>query len=854
MRGGRYTPPVVDPYGTSFVGRAEELGQLDQLLLSGSRLVTVLGPPGTGKSRLALRHAHLAGPAGAVSVVDVADAKDARALAQRVQSALGWARDAPAADAAGLLVLDNFEHLVADAAVTIARWLASAPALRILVTSRERLRLTGEHVLELLPLGLPAPAATDLAEVLASEAGQLFAARAPHLQLRAEDGPLLADVLHRLDGIPLAIELAAVRTAILDLGQISQRLERRFELLAVGPRGRATRQATLLGAIDWSWTLLSPVEQQALAQCSVFRGSFPLEAAEAVLDLAGADQPAPATMDVLHALAEKSLLRIVRAGGGDARFALYQSIRDYAAEKLALSPAHPGIAARHGVYYDRLGGMLARAGEVSRGGGLIARLSLESDDLLAAYERALRDPASFEVAAARGVEYLGRLERLLTPRARLGAFWVLRYTADEAVALATGTAPGEPAARAAILRFTACACAALGRSAQAERLFERALEQAELAGDPAARGAVLQAIGAMLSIGGLDERRGVLAEALALAREAGDSALEARTLATLGNLYLSDDMPEEAITHWDSALQSFRRLGWSTEETLLLAGRAAAHQGQGRLEAARRDLEAGAARCLQLGERRLWAGLIGHLGSVAHEQGELDEAATHLRAAIAALAEEGARRMEGLFLATLGGLEACRGHIAEARTALDAADVRARDYGDAVDAAIAGAHRALLDLALARDAAAAGDVERAAGLRRAAAARAESARFPSEHLDAARRLLGRGLAEGAYVVAEDGSWFRTPKGKEVDLGRRQVLRRLLAALVAKRGEGVIAPGQLMEAGWPGEQIDPLAAANRLHVGLTTLRNLGLRELLDRADAGYRIAPEAPLIVQRVRGG
>ncbi|HKE18969.1 MAG TPA: tetratricopeptide repeat protein [Kofleriaceae bacterium] len=849
---------MLDPYGTSFVGREAELERLEHLMRSGARLVTVLGAPGTGKSRLALRHAGRA-PGGerAVHVLDVADAADARELGERVRDALGWRRAEPARDADDLLVLDNFEHLVAGAAVKLGDWLARAPELRILVTSRERLRVPGEQVLELLPLELPPPDADDLVAVLASEAGQLFAARAQQLTLRPEDGPLLADILHRLDGIPLAIELAAVRTAILDLAQLRTRLERRFELLALGPRGRATRQATLVGAIDWSWTLLSPVEQEALAQCSVFRGSFTLEAAEAVLDVGRAAEAPPSTMDVLHALAEKSLLRIQRPDdGGETRFCLYESIRDYAAEKLASSPSRVETAARHGMYYERLGSLLGRAGEPSRAGGLLARLSLEADDLLAAYERALRDPASFALGSARGVEYLGQLERLLAPRARLGVFWVLHHTAEDAVALVTGRAPGDPPARAAILRFAACASAALGRTAQAQRLFARALEQAEEARDPAVRGGVLYGIGAILAVGDLDERRAILAEALALAREAGDGVLEARTLVHLGNLYLDDGMPEEAITHWDSALERFRRQGGRVEEAMLLVGRAAAHQEQGRLEAARGDLDAAAALCQELGERRLWAGVTGQLGGVAHEQGEIDEAAALLRTAIEALGEEGARRMEGLYLASLAGLEAGRGRVAEARTALDAADARARDYGDRSDAAIADTHRALLDVALAREAAAAGDSERATALRRSAAARAAAVTpRASEHLRAARRLLRRALAEGAYVVAADGSWFRTPQGKEVSLGRRQVLRRLLTALVASRAGGAgaaVSSERLMEAGWPGENIDPLAAANRLHVGLTTLRNLGLRELLVRDESGYRIAPDVALIVQRGR--
>ncbi|MEZ4362660.1 MAG: hypothetical protein R3B48_20885 [Kofleriaceae bacterium] len=819
-----------------FFGRAAELARLAELGAAGARVITLVGAPGIGKSRLALRWAEQREERGAaVARVDVAELGDVEELELRLAAAR---RPRPGPGGAGerLFLLDNLEHLVEEVAARMPAWLRDDPRASFLLTTRERLRVAGEHVLELGPLGLPPLGGAELAGVLASEAGQLFLERAP-LELAPAQAGELAELLHQLDGNPLAIELAAVRAAVLDLAQLRRRLAQRFQLLALGARGASARQATLWGAIDWSWSRLSAFEQTALAQCSVFRGTFTLAAAEAVLELRGADDgPPPATLDVLQALVEKSLLTSARATpGAPARFGLYASIRDYAGARLAESAGGADAALRHALYFEQVGRDLVRAAEPPRPGGLLARVALEMEDLLGAFERGLQRPASAAIAAARAFESLDKLELLLARQARTGMFTLLGRAARDVVALLEARGAYDAPVQVALTAFTAVVHAAVGRAASARGLFERALEHAA----PRARGAVLCNLGACLGVRAWPERHAALVEALAIAREEGDQPLEAACRSHLGALYFELARPEEALVHWARAGAAAAALGWHLEEALLCADRAAAHLELARWDAARAELTGAERAARAAGDARVCAGVVGNLGCVAHEAGELDEAAARYAHAIEALSALGARRLEGVFLGYLGALEAERGELAAAHTALDAAAARAADYGEPFDVEKIACHRALISVGEARAAAARGDARRSAELRAEAAAALAGTLASSPDLRAARRLLRRALGEAAYAVAHDGSWFCPPQGGEVSLARRHVLRRLLGALAATPAESVAAE-RLIELGWPGEQMSPIAAQNRLHVALTTLRNLGLRELLQREGDGYRL--------------
>src|SRR5215469_11893319 len=332
---------------TSFVGRRHELAEVKRLLAD-SRLVTLTGIGGVGKTRLALRAA--AGLRRAfrdgVWLVRLDQLRDEALLAQAVAGALGLQDRAGYTPAAALaeylagrqllLVLDNCEHLVDAAAKLADQLLRAAGGLRVLATSREALTITAETVLAVPPL--PAPDAGErlsVAELERFAAVRLFAERAaqvvPGFAVTEANEAAVAGICRRLEGLPLAIELAAARLPVLSAEQIDERLGDRLGLLTRGGRTRPARQQTLRASVEWSYELCSPAERLLWARCSVFAGGFELDAAEGIC----ADHRLPAgdMLELLAALAGKSVLA-VEHGEGVARYRLPETLREYGQERL----------------------------------------------------------------------------------------------------------------------------------------------------------------------------------------------------------------------------------------------------------------------------------------------------------------------------------------------------------------------------------------------------------------------------------------------------------------------------------------------------------------------------------------
>ena len=304
-------------------------------------------------------------------------------LAGQVGEALG--RRGPT-----LLILDNLEGLVGEAVAPLARWLSAAPRLRVLVTSQARLRAAGEELLELGTLD--DDDVVDLFERRAASARPGFA-------LAGRDRSLVVELGRRLDGLPLAIELAAARMDLLTPARLLQRLDRRFALLNRGRRDQVARHATLRAAIEWSWELLDPVERAALGQCGAFAGGFGLEAADAVLELPGDAWP----LDVLAALRERSLLRRIDAAGQEPRFACFESVKAFALGELS-SQQREASERRHADHFVGWGREAADRLAHVGGGEAGDALALELENLRAAYRRfAQREPllAARAVAAMR---------------------------------------------------------------------------------------------------------------------------------------------------------------------------------------------------------------------------------------------------------------------------------------------------------------------------------------------------------------------------------------------------------------------------------------------------------------------
>ena len=391
------------------LGRAEELAELRALLSNGRRLVTITGPGGTGKTRLALQvAADLVGSVrDGVFWVPLAGLSDPGLLPAEISQAIG-ARDDVVGFLRGkelLLLLDNFEHL-REAAPAVSDVLAATVALRVLVTSRAPLRVSGEHEYRLEPLQT-------------NDAAALFAERARALGRDITPDATVAAICRRLDGLPLAVELAAARTKLLAPERLLERLDSVLPLLTGGTRDAPERQRTLRATIEWSYGLLDEASKGLLASLSVFAASFPLAAAEAVCE---------ADLDGLEVLVDSSLLKPI----GDERFLLLETIREYAAEDLATSAAATTeLRQRHARYFSDLAER-AYEGRFEAEAEWSERLDVDHDDLRAAldwYAETNADHA-LELAGALGwfwfsrghfAEGCGRLTRALADSAGTAA-------------------------------------------------------------------------------------------------------------------------------------------------------------------------------------------------------------------------------------------------------------------------------------------------------------------------------------------------------------------------------------------------------------------------------------------------
>jgi non-specific serine/threonine protein kinase len=506
--GEAVAPPTNLPAAlNSFVGRERELAEVAALLAT-TRLLTLTGAGGVGKTRLALAAAAAVrdGYPDGVWLVELATLADGELLPATVARALGvderpgrpltQTLAAWLAERRLLLLLDNCEHL-ADACAALAEaLLRAAPGLRLLATSREPLRAAGEATWRVPPLALPpAPEAATPADLAGADATRLFVERAraaaSGFAPGARDAPAIARLCERLDGLPLAIELAAARTPALSVDQLLARLDDRFRLLTAGRRAAPPRQQTLRASLDWSYELLTAPERALFRRLAVFAGGWTLAAAEDVC--AGAPLAAGAVADLLARLVERSLVAIMPAPDADAapRYAFLETVRQYAAERLAGRPEAAGLRRRHALHYLALAEAAASGGvaigPVGGRAAWLARLAAELDNMRAA----------LGWAEAAGEREVGpRLAGALTwAWFSLGTLAEARAWLDRMRALAGAETPGQRRAKAAALLG-----ATLVLTMQEDFPAARAAAEEHLAlwrgeDDPAGRAAALLGLG-----------------------------------------------------------------------------------------------------------------------------------------------------------------------------------------------------------------------------------------------------------------------------------------------------------------------------------------------------------------------
>jgi predicted ATPase/transcriptional regulator with XRE-family HTH domain len=524
---------------TVLVGRAEAVAELRGLVCSpGTRLVTLTGPGGVGKTRLAIQAAsevleHF--PDG-IAFVGLASIADASLVAAQIAHALGVQQHADMPLAAilqdtlreqrMLLVLDNFEHVLA-AAMLVAELLAAAPGLKILITSREIVQLRGEQEFVVVPLDLPSPAPDQpAAALLRSAAVQLFVARArdvrPRFNITSANATAVAAICLRLEGLPLAIELAARRIKVFEPEALLARLSSRLAVLTGGARDLPLRQQTLRNTIAWSYDLLSAAEQRLYRQLSVFAGGWSLTSATSVCANEDADiEQIAGIEEMLIALTNKSLVRLSDSTDDGARWTMLETVREHAREQLAIHGEYEWARRRHAQFFLQLAEQADPELWGPQQAAWLRQLQSEHDNIRAVLSWDADDDEARQCRA--------RIS------AALAWFWQWRGHRREGAAYlrAALTAETEPSLLRAKLLYMLGHYALESDVNPARAFFEESLAICRAHGDVKGQADVLYAFGHMAGMHGsaVTASMALFSESLALYREAGHTLGIARVLA-----------------------------------------------------------------------------------------------------------------------------------------------------------------------------------------------------------------------------------------------------------------------------------------------------------------------------------
>jgi predicted ATPase/class 3 adenylate cyclase len=538
LRSLEATPNNLPQQVTSFVGRERELADIRNQLQN-TRLSTLFGAGGLGKTRLSLQIAAevLDDYPDGVWFVDLAPMTDQRLVPQAVASVLGVKEEAGhpvleavvkyVSDRKLLLILDNCEHLLHACAELATQLLRSGPHLKILASSRQPLHVAGETTYHVPSLSVPEPQRTVTMQALEQyEAVRLFVDRAravqPSFQITDTNSRSVVDICHRLDGIPLALELAAARVRALSVDEIAARLNDRFRLLTSGDRTALPRQQTLRASIDWSYDLLTNDERSLLRRLAVFAGDWTLEAAEAV---APGGELVADIVDLLSQLVEKSLVVLEPQGE---RYRMLDTVREYAQERLRESAEDADIRTRHLNFYLDLAEKARPELVGPNQGTWLKRLDLERENFLAA--NAWCD--TVEEGSGLGLKLAHALKRYWLNRGLLGLGHRLSVGA-----LARAGAEAGDAARCQMLFDAGQLGSAMGRYREASGHLEECLSIARGLGNKVMVAAALQPLGlASLGLGDTLSARGHFEEAYALAHELKDGRQVAAALNALGQL------------------------------------------------------------------------------------------------------------------------------------------------------------------------------------------------------------------------------------------------------------------------------------------------------------------------------
>ena len=693
---------------TSFVGRERELAEVGRLLAA-VRLVTLVGVGGTGKTRLMLQAAadDIERHRDGAWLVELAPVSDPGLVVQAVLTALAVQQQPaqPPIDALVdylrakdmLLLLDNCEHLIGAAAEVAHRLLDSCPALFVLASSREALGVDGEAVFAVPSLALPAPAAEhdahaavddeQLAQVARTEAVRLFVERAtatlPTFALDRSNVRAVVEICRRLDGIPLALELAAARVNVLSADEIAQGLGDRFRLLTGGRRTAAPRQRTLQAAIDWSWDLLDDADRGLLRRLSVFTAGWTLDAATAVAFEGAADQGGARggggegaarfeTLDGLGRLVDRSLVVVDHAGS--TRYRMLETIRQYAADQLAASGETVALRDRHLALFRQLALDAEEGLEGPEMPASLARLDADIDNLRATLEWA------FETNPRAALEMCKAMGRYWRSRA-MGSEGLDRtlQAVDRVQALPEAESAAARQARSVLVARTLAGAAMLAVSSgrgDAASLADTAVTLARETGDSVA---ITDAIGSLMmarvlmTTGREAEWRTTADEALRLATDLGDWTRLSGIQVSLAMI----EAPLDPATaeHWlEQASEAAHRSDNPQAIGSVLQARGRVASRTGRLLEAQRWFRQSQAQFEAIGDRRFALSAQSELAHALRRMEAIDEAEAEYRQTIRGWQQSGNRGAVANQLESFGFLAVAREHGVRAARLLGAAE------------------------------------------------------------------------------------------------------------------------------------------------------------------------------------
>ena len=625
---------------TSFVGREEEMKQI-RSKLNDARLLTLTGPGGTGKTRLALQVAadvidHFA---NGVWFVELDAIRDPGLLPQEILLSLGVKEEAKQNAEQTLLehlnkkelllVLDNCEHLIGSCSILAEKILKSSAGIRILATSREALRCQGEQTHHTLSLSAPDPKEIHTPEKITQyEAVRLFIERAlvanPKFRVNNDNAAAVAAICHRLDGIPLAIELAAARTKILSPEKIHERLDDRFSLLTGGRRTAIPRQQTLRAMIDWSYDLLNDEEKDLWSMLSVFSGGWTLEAAETVCHSGNSD-----VIDLLQNLREKSIVIFDESSD---RYRMLETIRQYGDEKLKSGGRVDEVTDRHLEYFKSAA---SEAGENLKGPDMKTWLALteaESGNIEKAFSHSMAS---------------SRFEDALMIAGAMGYYWELR-----------------------------------GIYSEGRHRLESALDAGrDIGGDKRAR--ALVHAGRLAHIqGDIETAKARYSESLSIFRQSGNQAGIAAALKNFGLLSYEQGEYRRSEELHEEALEMFRRSNDKRGTAYSLNDYGAVLIEQGKFERAKQILEEGLVIHRQINDKRGAAFCLNNLASICSEQAEYEKAIEYLSENSKIFQELGDKRGEAYSINSLGNLALNSCNYDEAYNYLSKAAEIFREIGD----------------------------------------------------------------------------------------------------------------------------------------------------------------------------